>query len=134
MKGLLRNLLINLAALWVTSRLIPGLEYHGGLKALIIGAIGLMLLNILVIPLLKVMFLPLNLLTLGIFAWLVNVVGLYLLTSFLPFFTLIPYAFSGYTSGGFVIPASNLSVLQVAILASLSIGFISHFLIWLSGK
>jgi putative membrane protein len=134
MKSLLRAFLINLSALWLTAKLLPGLQYSGGLKALIIGAVGLMAMNVLVIPLLKVMFLPLNLLTLGIFAWLVNVVALYLLTNFLPFFRLIPYDFNGANLNGFIIPAVSMNVLQVAIVASFMIGFISHFLNWLIRK
>lgn len=134
MKTLLRNFLINLVALYATTRILPGLTYDGGIKTLIIGALALMVMNVLVIPLLKVMFLPLNLLTLGIFAWVVNVVALYLLTTFLPQFKLVSYYFPGGSLGGLTVPATELNVLQVAICASFLIGLTSHFLQWLCSR
>jgi uncharacterized membrane protein YvlD (DUF360 family) len=130
-KTLLRNYLINLTAIWVTARILPGLDYTGGTKLLFIGAGVFMIINWLIVPLLKVMFLPLNLLTLGIFGWAVNVVGLYLLTVIVPEFKLLPFTFPGATISGIIIPAVDLSLLQVAIVASFLIGFMSHFCQWL---
>ena len=132
MKTLLRHYLMNFVAIWVTTYLLPGLTYTGGFKTLALGALGLMFLNMLIIPLLKIMFLPLNLLTLGLFTWVINVVALYLLITFIPQFKIIPFYFSGATINGFIIPAAQLNVLQVAILASFLVGLISHFLEWLS--
>lgn len=132
MKTLLRNYLINLAALVVTTQLVPGLTYSGGIMALLLGALGLMLINWVVIPLLKITFLPLNLLTLGFFTWVINVIGLYILTKLIPHFKLIPYTYTGLNYNGFTIPEVSLNVLMVAVVASLSIGFITHFLHWLS--
>lgn len=134
MKTLLRHFLINLTALWVVSATLPGLSYTGGLKTLAQGALGLMLLNMTVVPLLKIMFLPLNLLTLGLFAWVINVVALYLLITIIPQIELIPYNFPGMELGGVIIPPLSLNILLVAIIASFLIGFISHFLQWLYNK
>lgn len=134
MKRLFRSYLINLVALEATTKLLPGLTYDGGLKALAMGALGLMLINLAVIPLLKIMFLPLNLLTLGLFAWLVNVVGIYLLTTFVPSFKLVPYTFPGLTAGGFSMQSVDLNILEVAICASFLVGLVSHFLHWLVEK
>ena len=121
-------------ALYAATRILPGLNYEGGIKTLVLGAAGLMLVNFLVVPLLKIMFLPLNLLTLGIFAWVVNVVALYLLTSLIPGFKLVPFYFAGSSINGFQIPAMELNVLQVAIVASFLVGLTSHFLQWLCNR
>jgi len=131
MKTILRNFLINLGAIWVTTIVLPGLTYDGGLRSLFIGAIAFMFINWLIVPLLKVMFLPLNLLTLGIFGWAVNVIALYLMTTVLPQFKLVPFTFSGINLSWIIIPPISLNVLEVAIVASFSIGFISHLLQWL---
>ncbi len=130
----MRHFLINLTALWAATKILAGLTYSGGLKSLATGALALMLINWAVVPLLKVMFLPLNLLTLGLFAWVVNVVALYFLTAVLPQFKLVPFHFGGVNLSGFVIPAWDLNVLQVAIVASFLVGLISHFLQWLTSK
>lgn len=78
------------------------------------------------------MFLPLNLLTLGIFTWVINVVALYLMVTIIPQFKLVPYSFEGFDLNGFILPAFDFNVLQVAIITSFMIGFISHLLHWLS--
>ncbi len=132
MKGLLRHFLVNLVALWVTTIILPGLTYSGGFKSLALGALGLMFINIAIIPLLKIMFLPLNLLTLGLFTWAINVIGLYLLTTFVRAFRIIPYSFPGTILFGVSIPPADLNILWVAILASFLVGLISHFLGWLA--
>lgn len=131
MKRLLRYFLIHLATLWLATQILPGLTFEGGFRTLALGAIGLMVINFAVLPLLRVMFLPLNLLTLGFFTWVVNVVGLYLLTTIIPQIKLTPFYFPGVNFAGFTIPETDLNVLQVAIIASLLIGFISQFLRWL---
>lgn len=91
-----------------------------------------MLINLLLVPMLKILFLPLNLLTLGLFSWLINVLALYALTTIVSDFQLIPYTFPGYYSNGFTLPAYDLSPFLVAIVSSFLIGMITHFLQWLS--
>lgn len=132
MKTLLRNFLINLGALWVTAKVLPGLTISGGWKSLAIGSLTFMIINILVVPLLKIMFLPLNLLTLGLFSWVVNVLALYVLTAAVTDFKLIPYDFPGASFDGFSIPSYSLNILMVAVVASFLIGLISNFLRWLA--
>lgn len=132
MKSLLRNYLINLGALWVTAQIIPALVITSGIRGLFIGALAFMAINILIVPLLKVLLLPLNLLTLGIFAWLSNVLALYFLVTVLPSLQLVPYSFAGMDLSGFIIPQINLSTFQAAIVVSFVIGFIIHFMQWLA--
>lgn len=132
MKTLLRYFSINLVSLWLVTRIIPGLTYNGGIKSLILGGVAFMLINFLLVPLLKILFLPLNLLTLGLFAWITNVLALYALTTVVSDFKLVPYAFSGLNYNGLILPPYDLSPFMVAIIASFLIGIISHFLQWLA--
>src|SRR3989344_4568859 len=124
MKKLLRNFLINIVSLSLTARLIPGLVIEGGIKTLFISAFIFMIINMMVIPILKIMFLPLNLLTLGVFSWAINVLALYLLTNIVSNLRLVSYRFEGIALWGVVIPSMELNVLYVAILASFMVGFI----------
>lgn len=130
-KGILRSFLINLGAIWATSQILPSLVITGGLKGLIMGVLAFMAANILLVPLIKVLLLPLNLLTLGIFAWLSNVLALYFLVNIIPSFKVYPYHFAGFYSGGFTIPEFDLTVIQVVIVASFIIGCIIHLIHWL---
>ncbi len=116
----------------MATKFIPGLTYSGGVKALLLGALVFMVINWLIVPLLKIMFLPLNLLTVGIFGWAVNVVALYFLTVVYPQFKIVPFDFSGSNFGAVIIPPMSLNLLEVAILSSAVVGFISNFLQWLS--
>lgn len=132
MKTLLRYFLINLISLYLTTRYLPGLTYTGGIKSLAVGAVTFMLINFILVPLLKLLFLPLNLLTVGVFAWLVNVIALYALTTIVSDFQLLPYSFAGAHFLGITIPAMELSTFWVAVAASFMIGIITHFLQWLA--
>lgn len=131
MKKILRFFLINLASLWVTTEIISGLTYTGGIKSLIIGALAFMVINLILVPLLKILLLPLNLLTLGLFAWITNVLALYALTT-VSSFQLVPFTFAGVNYNGFEIPSYDLSPFLVAVIASFLIGVITHFLQWLT--
>ena len=131
MKTLVRYFLINLVSLYLTTSLMPGLQFVGGFKGLAIGALIFMLINFLLVPLLKILFLPLNLLTVGFFAWLINVIALYALTTIASDFILVPYYFYGVNLAGLSIPAMQLTTFWVAVVASLLIGVITHFMQWL---
>ncbi|MDO8577189.1 MAG: phage holin family protein [Candidatus Daviesbacteria bacterium] len=132
MKTLLRYFLINLVSLWATTKIISGLTYTGGLKSLVLGGLAFMAINLALVPLLRILFLPLNLLTLGLFAWLINVLALYALTTIISDFQLVPYTFVGFSFNGFNIPSYELSPFLVAVAASFLIGLITHFLQWLT--
>ncbi len=131
MKSLLRYYLINLVSLWLTAQIIRGLYFNDDLRTLLIGAALFTVINILLVPLIRILLLPLNILTLGLFAWLTNVLALYALTVVFPQFKLMPYNFPGYTYQGFTIPAADLSTLWVAIVASFLIGLFTHLIHWL---
>ncbi len=132
MKSLLRYFLINLVALWGTSQIIKGLVFLDGTLTLAMAALAFTIINFLLIPLLKILLLPLNLLTLGMFSWLTNVLALYALTRVITDFKLVPYSYPGWQANGFSVPAFDLTTFWVAVLASLLIGMITHFLHWLS--
>lgn len=132
MKTLLRYYLINLASLWVTTSLISGLSYSGGFRTLLFAGLVFTVINIILVPLLKILLLPLNILTLGLFAWITNVLALFVLTKMVSALTLTPFYFAGFSAGGISIQPIYLNTFWVAVLASLSIGIITHLLQWLS--
>lgn len=131
MKSIIRHFLINLGALWCVTQILPAISLTDGVKGLLIGALAFMIVNILLVPLLKILLLPLNLLTLGIFSWLSNVLALYFLVNVVPFFKIGTYHFNGLLWEGFSIPSADLSVFQVVIIASFLLGFIINFANWL---
>jgi len=132
MKKLLRSILINVLSLWLTSVAIDGFGYSGGWQTLILAAIIFGILNLLIRPLVKLFLLPINLLTLGLLGWLVNVLMLYLLVLFVPKIKIEAFEFAGFTYRGFIVPALRISQFYCTVLASSLISIISGFLHWLA--
>ncbi len=132
MKRLVRLFLINFISLWGTTQILPAFVYDGGAKTLIIGTLVFILIGFFVLPLIKLLLLPLNLLTLGIFSGIANVIGLYVLTLIQPKFHILPYSLKGFNISGFVIPPTDLNIIEVAIISAFLIGIITNFLKWLA--
>lgn len=74
----LLRLLINAAALWVAIQLVDGIDYQGSSALLLAVALVFGVLNASVRPLLKLLSLPLLLLTLGLFILVINALMLML--------------------------------------------------------
>src|SRR4051794_3910583 len=75
------RLLVNAAALWVATRLVPGVSFDGGLMPFLGVALVFGIINATLRPLTKILTFPLILLTLGIFALVVNGLMLWLTSS-----------------------------------------------------
>ena len=68
----LLRLLINAAALWVAIQLVDGIEHRGSWWSLLFVALVFGLLNASIKPLLKLLSLPIIILTLGLFLFVIN--------------------------------------------------------------
>jgi putative membrane protein len=75
---ILARLLINAAALWAATRLVPGISFTGEWPWLLVVALIFGVLNVSVRPVLWFMTLPLLLVTLGLFTFVLNAVMLWL--------------------------------------------------------
>ena len=74
----LLRLLINAAALWVAIQLIDGIEHRGTWWSLLVVALVFGVLNASIRPLLKLLSLPVIILTLGLFIFVINALMLLL--------------------------------------------------------
>ena len=68
----LLRLLINAAALWVAIQLVDGIDHRGSMWSLLFVALVFGVLNASIRPLLKLLSLPLLILTLGLFIFVIN--------------------------------------------------------------
>ena len=75
------RLLVNAAALWVATRIVPGVSFTGSLAAFLAVALVFGVINATLRPLTKILTFPLILLTLGLFALVVNGLMLWLTSS-----------------------------------------------------
>jgi putative membrane protein len=72
------RLLINAAALWAATRLVPGISFDGDWRLLLVVALVFGVLNVAVRPVLILLTLPLFILTLGLFTFVLNALMLWL--------------------------------------------------------
>lgn len=79
------HLLVSALAIIVTAYLLPGVQVSGFLSA-IVTALALGLVNIFVRPLLVVLTLPINILSLGLFTLVINALLIMLVSAIVPGF------------------------------------------------
>jgi putative membrane protein len=75
------RLLVNAAALWIATAIVPGVTYTGGPLPLLGVALVFGIINATLRPLAKILTFPLIILTLGIFALVINGLMLWLTSS-----------------------------------------------------
>jgi putative membrane protein len=100
--GFLLRVLINAAALWVAASLIPGIGL-GGVGYTLLAALVLGLINAIVRPVLVFLTLPITLITLGLFIFVLNAFCLWLTSQLVPGFEV--HGFGAAFLGALVISA-----------------------------
>ncbi|OGM18288.1 hypothetical protein A2685_02970 [Candidatus Woesebacteria bacterium RIFCSPHIGHO2_01_FULL_37_10] len=103
----LLKLLLNFFTLLIVSYLVPGF-YFEGIWATVVTAVVFGVVNTFVKPVLQILFLPLSIVTLGITAFLINVVLLW--------------------GVSFVVPGFEITNFMTAVIASIVLTLVSIFL------
>ena len=132
MKHLVRVFLFSVFALWLTSQVLPGVAIMGAWQTILFAGFILALLMLIVAPILKILFIPINILTFGLLSWFVHVIVIYLLTLFVPEIQISPWTFSGASWAGFVIPGLEVGYFLSLVLVSLCIAAIGDILHYVS--
>lgn len=130
-KKYLKLLLINSTSIWLVSQVVAGLTLQGGIQVLFTAGLVLTLVNLAIRPLINLLLLPINLITLGAFRWLVNVLVLWLVTLIVPQFKIDAFMFPGFAWQGFIIPSLWLGKFWVFVLSSFLISLVTSFFLWL---
>lgn len=112
MKKILLNVILNGGALYVVTEFLEGINYSGGLKFFLIGGLILGFLNAIIKPILKLMSLPLIILTLGLMLAVINGFLLFLLEKIIGYLAISGISFSidgisMYLIGGLVFGIVN---------------------------
>lgn len=130
MKSLLRAFLFNFLSIYFAAIIVPGFVVKGGFITISIAAIFLTLLNFFVKPVAKLLFFPINLVTLGFFSWVINALILWLLVVFLPQLHATSWTFNGASFNGFSIPKFVFTPVLTIIVVSFTISLFTHILNW----
>ena len=131
MKTILRTILINSFALYLTSLVFKGLIIQDPLASAIIGGVILTVMNLTVRPILSVLALPFNILTLGSFSWIINIFIVYLLTLLAPAIQVTEFTFAGANLYGVIIPTIEFTKLTATIAISFLLTLVTNFILWL---
>jgi putative membrane protein len=133
-KSILRKIIFYTVALFLTSQIFEGVKVSGGLITYILGGSVLSLLFLIVKPILSIITLPLNIITLGLFSFIANAIILYLLTIFVANISITAFTFRGLSFFGFVVPGLHVNGFFAFVAASVLVSFIVGFLKWLIEK
>lgn len=134
MKWILREWFLSTVILYIAVLVFPGMAYGGGLQTLLIASGVMTLLDRIVKPIIKLLLLPINLITLGVFRWVVQVLMLVILTRLVTGFGVMGFVFEGWTWNGFIVPTMNINLFWSYILASATIGVTGILVAWVLKK
>jgi len=130
-KGLLRRFLFYTIALFVSTQVLSGFSLHGGLQVYIVTGVILSLMMLLLKPILQFLSIPFNIVTFGLFSFLINTIILFLLTIFVSQVTVSPFTLPSISFFGFVIPAIGLNKWFAYLVASTVLSGVYSILTWL---
>lgn len=127
-----RTISINLLGIYLASQILNGIiVYVGGVSTLLLAALVIAIVNLFVRPIVNLLLLPINLITLGMFRWVSNLITLFMATRLIPNLQIHAFAFSGRDLGYLIIPPIQFSAFMAFVLATLTLTITFHFLYWL---
>lgn len=100
MKGFIRSIILTIVAILLLSWFLPGVGVANSVTLILAGVV-LALLNATLRRFLNIILLPINILTLGLFGWVINALVLYLTTLLVPGFSIGPVEILGQTLNSF---------------------------------
>lgn len=128
MRYIFQQYVILLIALYTTTYFFAGLVLHGGLIQYLYDAVLLVIGFVIVRPIINIVALPFNAITLGVFSIFSTVIVLFLLTLTDKYFIIQPFTFQGFSLSGVVVPAFHLNIFLSYLLISVTIQLVYKFL------
>ena len=134
MKSLLRSILINLLVIYLCSILYPGFVVKNDFKVLLSAAVVWFFLNKIVKPIIKLLLLPINLITLNLFSWAINMITLFILQNLVGDINILSYQFPGVNYQGFIVPPIFINIFFSYLITSTLLNLLANFVKWLISK
>jgi putative membrane protein len=131
MKSFFRQTILNGFSLFIVSGIYPGLIISLDLLDLFWASAIFTLINLLVKPIIKLFLLPVNLITLGLFRWIANVIVLFILTRLVTNLQIVSFSTAQLSRGGFIIPSLQLTFIFSLIITSFLLSFVFNLLNWI---
>ena len=134
MRKLLRHYLIFVVSIFLVAKFLPGVSYGNDLVILAKASLLLSLVHMFVRPIVNLVSLPINILTLGLFSFFINGLMLYLVTLLMPVFKVTAFNFPYVNLGILRISSFYISSFMSFIIVALLISMIRNFFVWLCSK
>lgn len=131
MKSIIRNTAINALSLYFLTLLLDGVKVEGGLGTFLVGGLTLALTYKILKPIIGIISLPLNILTLGLTSFLINVFLFYLSTSLISQISITSFTLRGFSGFGFVVPTVYFNSFFAYAAAAFAQSFFVSFISWL---
>lgn len=131
MKSLLRASLINAFSLFVLTQMLTGVKVSGGISSYIFGGIALTIIYKALKPILNIISLPLNIITMGATSFLINILLFYIATSLIPQISINAFTLNSMSFAGFITPTLNLNTFFAYASAALIQSVLVSFISWL---
>lgn len=131
MKTLVRRIFIYTFGLFLMEMLIPGVSISGGFWTMLFGGMVLAGMFLVLKPVLNLLTLPANLMTLGLFSVFNSAIILYLLTVFMGSISIEAFSYPRTDLLGVIIPKLTFSTFLAYIYSAFVLSFIDSFLSWL---
>ena len=110
MRAIARLIAINSLSIFLVSLFLPGFHVSGAFTSFIIGGALLTIAATFLDPIMKIITLPFNILTLGFLSFLTTLAALLLITVFYGNIGVSAFTFEGFTFAGIVIQKNQLSL------------------------
>lgn len=128
MKKIARMLVFSALSIFITSLWNRGFVLPSSLLVFIQAVVVITFVYYLIVPLSKIILLPLNLLTLGLVSFLLYLFILHIMSQGFHLFHINSWTFEGITILGLTIPRTDISYLGNLVLSSLSLSSIINLL------
>jgi uncharacterized membrane protein YvlD (DUF360 family) len=130
MRHLLKKYLVTIVSIYLLLQLIPSFKINGGLGGLLYSSLILSLLTYMVKPILNLVLLPINVITLNLSSWVLNILIFLLWTILMKNVIIANWAFKGTNSGIIKIDPVFFPSWQLIIILSILFVFLSKFIYW----
>lgn len=135
MRLIIRSLLTSYLAVYISQEIVGGLHFGGNeQQTLILFMLGIALLNVFIVPIFKVLRLPLKGLSFLFLNFTLTLIVIYVLTLFVSDLAIVETELAKLRIFGYVLPSKHLTITWSAIFSALVISIVYHFIEWLSDK
>lgn len=132
MKTILRSIIFYTISLYLVSELFSGLRITGGIQTIFLGGLILAGMSLILKPILQIVSFPINLISLGLFSFIINAGLLYLMTRFVPHISVHAFVLHKFAYKNVSTPQLALNIYLSFIFLSFMVSFFTTILTWIT--